>query len=133
MTASEEFGDLLGKSGVSLASLGVRDIGLSRSNALRAVEILRHGKLSILGGDVYFRRGDRVEVAYANWYADPKPEEDRETYLLRSWDKAEEYLKNFPEAADAEVLFAIVVEKAPGADIRSTVNGNGKRQDKADW
>jgi hypothetical protein len=120
MTDLEEFRDLLAKSGVYLASLGIHDIGLSRSDALRAVEILRHGKLSILGGDVYLRRGGRLEVAYANWYANPKPEEDRETYLHRSWDKAEAYLKNFPESADAEVLFAIVVEKAPGADIRST-------------
>lgn len=118
MAAAERFNDLLATSGVSLAALGIRDIGLSRGDALRAVEILRHGKLSILGGDVYLKRGDRVEVAHANWYADPKPEEDRETYLHRSWDKAEVYLKNFPERADAEALFAILVEKAPGADIR---------------
>jgi len=112
MADSEEFSDLLAKSGISLASLGTHDIGLSRNDALRAVEILRHGKLSILGGDVFIRRGDRLEVAYASWYADPKPEEDRETYLHRSWDKADAYLKSFPEPADAEVLFAIVVEKA---------------------
>jgi hypothetical protein len=85
--------DLVATSGISLASLGIRDVGLLRSDALRAVEVLRHGKLPILGGDVYFRRGDRLEVAYANWYADPKPEEDRETYQHRSWDKAETYLK----------------------------------------
>jgi len=112
MKASEECSDLLAKSGVSLAPLGIRDIGLARSDALRAVEILRRGQLPILGGDVYLRRGDRLEVAYANWYADPKPEEERETYLHRSWDKAEAYLKSFPQSADSEVLFAIVVEKA---------------------
>ena len=71
---------------------------------------------------MYFRRGDRLEVAYANWYADRKPQEDRETYLRRSWDKAWAYIKNFPEATDAEVLFVIVVEKAPGADIPSMAN-----------
>ena len=120
MTAPEEFDSLLAKSGISLASLGIRDIGLLRNDALRAVEILRDGKFPILGGDVYLRRGDRLDVAYANWYADPKTDEDRETYLRRSWDKAETFLKNFPESPDAEVLFAMVVEKAPGTDIRLT-------------
>jgi hypothetical protein len=119
MTAPEEFDGLLAKSGVSLASLGIHDIGLLRNDALRAVEILRHGKLPILGGDVYLRRGDRLEVAYANWYADPRPGEDRETYLHRSWDHAETYLKNFPESPGAEVLFAIVVERVTGTGIRS--------------
>ena len=60
VTAPEEFDRLLAKSGVSLASLGIRDIGLLRSDAFRAVEILRHGKLSVLGGDVYLRRGGRL-------------------------------------------------------------------------
>lgn len=120
MIDSEEFSDLIARSGVSLDPLGICGIGLSRSEALRAVEILRHGNLAILGGDVYLRREDRLEIAYANWYADPKPGEDRETYLHGSWDKAEAYIKNFPESADAEVLFTIVVEKVPGADIRST-------------
>jgi hypothetical protein len=116
----EEFDGLLAKSGVSLASLDIRDIGLLRSDALRAVEILRHGKLPILGGDVYLRRGDRIEVAYANWYTNPKPEEDCETYLRRSWDHTATYIKNFPEFPDAEVLFGLVVERARGASIRST-------------
>lgn len=120
MTSLNKFSNLMASSGVSLDTLGIRDIGLSRENALRAVEILRHENLSILGGDVYIRRGDRLEVAHANWYADPKPDEGREAYLRRSWDKAETYIKSFPEVADAEVLFAIVVEKAPGADIRPT-------------
>jgi hypothetical protein len=110
MSTSEKFDGLLIRSGVSLASLGIRDIGLSRSNALEAVKLLRRAKLLILGGDVYFRRGDRIEVAYANWYADPEPSEDHETYLRRSWNKAETYLKNFPEPTDAEVLFALVVK-----------------------
>jgi hypothetical protein len=118
MTASEEFNALLAKSGVSLAALGIRDIGLLRSDALNAVEIARHARLPILGGDVYFRRRDRIELAYANWYVNRKPPEERDTYLRRSWDKAETYIKNFPEPSDAEVLFAIVVGKAaaPASD-----------------
>ncbi len=110
MIDAEEFDSLLTRSGVSLASLGIRDIGLSRSNGLEAVELLRRANLPILGGDVYFRRGDRIEVAYGNWYVDPEASEDHETYLRRSWDKAETFLKSFPEPTEAEVLFALVVK-----------------------
>ncbi len=118
INASEQFAALLKESGISLASLGIRDVGLLRADALKTVEILRSAKLPILGGDVYYRRGDRVEVAYANWYADPKPTEDHETHLRRSWDKAEAYVRNFPEPSDAEVLFAIVVGEISGTHDR---------------
>jgi hypothetical protein len=114
MTMSPEFDEFLTKSGISLASLGIRDVGLLRDDALKAVEILRHAKLPILGGDVYFRRGDQTIVAHANWYAEPKPTEDHESYLRRSWEKAEMYLKSFPEPSDAEVLFSIVVGRVTG-------------------
>jgi hypothetical protein len=110
MITSGEFDELLRRSGVSLAPLGIRDIGLSRTNGLEAVELLCRANLAILGGDVYFRRGNRIEVAYANWYADPEPSEDHETYLRRSWDKAETFLKSFPEPTNAEVLFVLVVK-----------------------
>jgi hypothetical protein len=105
MTASNEFEDLLKNAGISLAMPGLKDVGLLREDALRAVEILRDAKLPILGGDVYFRRKDRIEIAYANWYANSKPSEDRETYIRRSWDTTEAYLRNFTEPSDAEALF----------------------------
>jgi hypothetical protein len=111
MTDSKEFEELLKNAGISLATLGLRDIGLLRNDALRAVEILRNTNLPILGGDVYFRRKDRIKFAYANWIADPNPSEDRETYLRRSWDTTEAYLRSFPESSDTEPLFVIVVPR----------------------
>jgi Immunity protein 40 len=111
MTTLEELDGLCAKAGVSLAALGIHDIGLLRSDALNAVEIARHAELPILGGDVYFRRGDRIELARANWHVSPMPPEEREAYLRRSWDEAEGYIKNFPEPPDAEVLFGIVFRR----------------------
>jgi hypothetical protein len=111
MTMSPEFDEFLTKSGISLASLDIDDTGLLRSDALKAVEILRQAKLAILGGDVYFRRGDQITIACANWHTQRKPSEDRESYLRRSWEKTEMYLKSFREPSDAEVLFSMVVGK----------------------
>jgi hypothetical protein len=106
-----EFEELLSKSGVSLASLGISDVGLLRSDALRAVEILRRGGVPILGGDVYLKRGERIEVAYANWHIDPEAGEDRESYSKRTWDRTEAYLAKFPNSNGATELFAIVIER----------------------
>ena len=113
----EEYHALLARFGVSLAPLSPRDMGLLRSDALRAVEILRHAKCTVLGGDVYLRRGDRFAVTYDNWSTNRKPAEDQETYLRRSWDTTDAYIKNYPESADAEVLFVIVFEAALRGDI----------------
>jgi len=121
MTALEEYHALLARSGVSLSPLGFRRTGLPRIDALRAVEILRQAKCPVLGGDVYLRRGDRLEFAYAGWHADPKPAEDQETYLRRSWDTTDAYIKNYPESADAEVLFVIVFKEALAGDIDRTI------------
>jgi hypothetical protein len=105
------FNGLPTSSGVSLASLGISGTALPRSAALREVERLRYERVLILGGDVYNRHNDRIEVAYANWSTDSKPQEDRDTYLRSSWDASEAYIKNFPESAEAEVLFRIVVKE----------------------
>jgi hypothetical protein len=123
VTSSKEFEELLAVSGVSLASLGIRDIGLSRSDALKGVEILRNAKLPILGGDAYFRHGERITLATANWYADPRPFESKEDYLSRSWDSAKTYITRFPQPIDAELLFSIVV----GELVYSIVVGDGDR------
>lgn len=109
---SPEFDEFLTKSGISLASLHIRDVGLLRSDALKAVEILRQAKLPILGGDVYLRRGNQITITYDNWNTQPKPSEKLESYLRRSWEETEIYIKSFPERPDAKVLFSIVVGMA---------------------
>jgi len=92
--------------------LHIADVGLSRRDALEAVKILRRANLPILGGDVYFLRGDKLNVAIPNnWFTQPDPSEDSASYFRRSWEKAETYIENFPEPADAEVLFSLVVKK----------------------
>jgi hypothetical protein len=111
MTKSAEFNQFLARAGVPLAALGIREVGLSRVNALKAIELLRRSGLPALGGDVYLRRANRIVPANANWYAEPKPSEDHLSYQRRSWRKAETYIEAFPEPAGAEPLFSIVAGK----------------------
>jgi hypothetical protein len=95
--------------GVSLRSLGIRDIALERDDALRAVEFLRNASVPILGGDVYIKRGEKIELTYADWHSDPKPGENADDYLARSWATMESYIKAYPQPSNAATLFALVI------------------------
>lgn len=105
-----EYTQLLEARGVSLASLGLIEVALKTSDALLAVEILAQSGVSILGGDVYFARGSRIEPAYANWFTERRPSDTPDSYLNRSCDEARRYISEFPKRPDVEPLFVIVVK-----------------------
>lgn len=115
MRKSIEFDELLKTAGVSLQNPGLTEVGLRRADALHAVNILRNARLAILGGEVYLHQKERVRPWSPNsWHVDPKPREDRETYLRRTWDQAENYISLFPTPADGEPLFVIAAIEVPG-------------------
>jgi Immunity protein 40 len=95
--------------GVRIDLPGLDEIALKRADALQAVELLRTATVHILGGDVWYRRRGRFEIAYANWYADRRTDEGSSAYLQRSLDKTLQYVREFPEPADAEPLFVLVI------------------------
>jgi hypothetical protein len=105
-----QFQLLLLERGVPLNHLGLRDIALEKSQALAAIDLLQDASRSILGGDVYLKRGDRIEVGYANWHSDPKPGEGHENFVLRSCAETRKYIEGFPPC-DAVPLFVFVVGK----------------------
>jgi len=106
---SARYEELLRSRGVSLAEMGVRDIGLVRNDALLAIEFLREAEIPILGGDVWFCRDGKLDVAYANWHTDPNPMEDPLVYSQRSCNASEQYVRDFPEQVDVEPLFVLVI------------------------
>ncbi len=90
---------------------GLREVGLERSDALLAIELLRENMVPVLGGDVYFRQNSKITVAYANWYCEPKVGEDVVDFSSRSCSKADEYIKQFPTQDGKEALFVIVAKE----------------------
>jgi hypothetical protein len=110
MKRSKAYQELLAERGICLSDLGIRDIALTRIDALKAVGILQMESIPILGGDVFFRRGSNISVAYANWYCQPKSGEGPEAFSVRSWEKAANYINNFPEHGEKEAVFVIVVK-----------------------
>jgi Immunity protein 40 len=84
------------------------ELALHRNDAFQAVRLLREATFPILGGDVYVRRDGHIEPAYANWHSSPQAGEERQAYLLRSWNTTETYLANYPKIDGEEPLFVIV-------------------------
>jgi hypothetical protein len=108
MGLSSDYQTLLANRGVQLAVNGLREKALQRADALYAVELLRSAAVPILGGDVWLKRGDKIEPAYANWHTDRMIEEQESEYFRRSWDSTERYVREFREPGDAEPLFVLV-------------------------
>jgi hypothetical protein len=114
MRTSTEYDALLDSRGISLAQMGVREIGLRREDALLAVEFLRDAEIPILGGDVWYCRDGKFELTYENWYAEPNPIEDERAYAHRSCKIAEQYVRAFPKLAEVEPLFVLVIRRLQG-------------------
>ncbi|HVY23365.1 MAG TPA: Imm40 family immunity protein [Steroidobacteraceae bacterium] len=112
MLISKDYERLLKKKGIPLVVLGVREVGLSRQDTLYAIDLLENESIAILGGDVYFcRDSTTIEIACANWYCDPVPGDEQSEFLARSWKRAREYVKTFPDQQGLEPLFVLVVKK----------------------
>jgi hypothetical protein len=94
--------------GVSLQELGLSEVALGRADALHATELLRGGSVPILGGDVYFMRGESVELAFANWHTDRQPGESWADYVNRSCRHSAKYIEDFPHRPDVTPLFVLV-------------------------
>ena len=109
MTVQSDYAELLTEKGISLSErFGIADIALRRGDALAAADILLWAGRVILGGDVYFKSGDHLSLAYANWFTDRKEGEDLADFVLRSHAHAVGYIANFPEHDDHEPLFSLV-------------------------
>lgn len=109
MSRLESYASLLASRGVSLASLGLREVALGRVDALSAVEMLASESVPVLGGDVYIERQGRIDVAFSNWHTDRQEDEPCDRYASRSWDKSRAYISAFPEPTDGKALFVFVI------------------------
>ena len=109
MSTIQEYKELLKLKGVCLRTLGLSSSSLERADALSAIESLRKASIPILGGDVYLKHGNEIELAYANWHSESKPNEVRQDFVHRSCLEAENYIKSFP-SLDGEPLFEVVID-----------------------
>ena len=99
---------LLSDKGVSLEHLGLHELALHREDALAAIDLLEAAGRPILGGDVFFQRGERVELAYANWTTQSRAGERVPDYVARCCRDSRNYITKFPYHDDGIALFVLV-------------------------
>jgi hypothetical protein len=109
MKTSIEYQQLIENCGISLQSLGIDDIALNREDAICATDLLCTSTIPILGGDVYIKKANRIELAYANWHSDPSSNETRAQFAERSCSEAKQYIFDYP-SSDAIPVFALVLD-----------------------
>lgn len=105
--------------GRSLEDVGVRNWGLTREDALFALERLRKTGVAVLGGDVYKVTRNGVDLSYDNWLCAKSAGESEVDFLVRSIDKAKNYISSYRSERS---LFAIV--PAPSPVLRSPSSGS---------
>ena len=106
---SEKYNFFLIQFGESLADIGINEIALNREYALKAVDILRTESIPILGGDVYEKQDETYCSTYDNWYCEKSNYTNDEEYLKESWNKAENYIKNYNCGEGNLFFFTIVI------------------------
>ena len=111
MNHMDAYEQLLLARGVTLKELGLSEVALLRADALHATELLRASSLPVLGGDVYFARGESVELGLANWFTDREPGESWRDFVDRSCRHCAKYIEGFPSRPDETPLFVLVVSQ----------------------
>ena len=108
MTTQSDFAAFLQNHGLSLQSMGLSELALTRDDLLEAARLALECQLPILGGDVYFLTGEAIEPAYANWHVERKDGESSDAFVKRSYDETIRYVKSLPKSAGKAHLFVMV-------------------------
>lgn len=101
----------LEKKGISLSIInpGSEEKALLVEDSLQAINLLKDEKIAILGGDILSEINGKLIYAYQlwgseyislNWYCDEIPNENRDTYLNRSYEIAKKTIIEVNAIAD---------------------------------
>lgn len=106
-TWSTEIKEIL-KIGKPLFNVGNNNWGLTKEQALEAIDLLSSANIPIYGGDVYELTGDIIKPNYDNWFCNPMPNELERDFLDRSITIAKNYILSYYKF---EKIFFVLVPK----------------------
>lgn len=85
----------------------VLELAWAYENVLQLIHLLHQNQIGILGGDVYEKVGDKVEITYDNWYFNWESGSWNE-YVLASASTSVNYIKKYQENnPNKEFLFVV--------------------------
>jgi hypothetical protein len=104
---SEKIDEIL-KSSHPLMGIGVNNWALTRHEALIAIDKLMTLGVPILGGDVFEQTNDVLRHNYDNWYCNKLDNESIKDFIIKSHEKAKEYIESYHSNKPESIFFVIV-------------------------
>ncbi len=95
--------------GFSLEPLGVHGFAYPRKEALKIANGYFSSNTPILGGDVYELVNGRIESTSDSWYCERKETETLYDYVVRSYNVACDYIREYP--GNENTFFSIVIDQ----------------------
>ena len=96
--------------GISLKEiLHINEVAFLLSDALLLIPLFRKASIPVLGSHVYIQVGSEIQPAYAMWHCNQLLNEDYASYVARSLDHTEAYIKKYP--VNRNELFVFGYEK----------------------
>lgn len=89
-----------------LKVIGFNEYAFSYEQIKKIIELLRIKKLSILGGDVYMKKGEKIIITPDSWYINKDKINDYEY----SYKKTIDYIEIF-ESKEEDYIYSIVISK----------------------
>lgn len=108
---SEKIDEIL-KTDFPLSEIGVNNWALTKDEALIALGKLMEIEIPILGGDVCELNNGIIKYNYDNWYCNRIENESEMEFVIRSHDKAVEYITNYSSSNSNNIYYTIVPGKS---------------------
>lgn len=105
-----EFIKFINKSGISRTENEGGELALTKTDALKALELLSDTDVGVLGGDVYEVEDDGyLRPTYDNWYID-KGDLPLIEFVKLSHERAFNYLINYNEGDRSKIRYVLVID-----------------------
>lgn len=104
------FNDFLKNHGVPRTEAEGGELVLTKSDALKALELLADTDIGVLGGDVYEQESDGYfRPTYDNWYCN-KDGFSQAEFAKISQEKALQYLQGYRETGGSKIRYVLVID-----------------------
>jgi len=117
MNFTEKTKSILGV-GVSLVGFQyeIHNWGLTKKQALDAIEKFRTNKVPILGGDVIYIENGRMDYTYDNWSTNRSGGESDDDYINRCAFESKDYIEKYTNSEISDVLFVLIPDDTVSSD-----------------
>lgn len=98
---------------IYLREFNLNDLTWEKENAKNLISSLMEDDIGILGGNVYKIDSNRLITMGDNWSCDPKEEETKKEYYLRSKIEALNYISKYLVYPNEKILFSMGFTEIP--------------------